>query len=52
MRILQRETIMLFADDYITDILNKLPSECAYLDYKQTPYLKDHYHELIKKTNH
>ncbi len=39
---------MLYADDYIIEILSKLPSECAYLDYKEIPYLKDHYHDLIK----
>jgi len=39
---------MLYADDYIIEILSKLPSECAYLDYKEIPYLKDHYYDLIK----
>lgn len=39
---------MQYADDFIVEILSRLPSECAYLDYKEIPYLKDHYHELIK----
>ncbi len=39
---------MRYADDFITETLIKLPSECAYLDYKEIPYLKDHYHDLIK----
>lgn len=39
---------MRYADDFITETLSRLPSECAYLDYKEIPYLKDHYHDLIK----
>lgn len=39
---------MRYADDFIIEILYSLPSECAYLDYKEIPYLKDHYHDLIK----
>lgn len=39
---------MQYADDFILEILSKLPSECAYLDYKEIPYRKDHYHDLIK----
>ncbi|MCM1233989.1 MAG: ATP-binding protein [Ruminococcus flavefaciens] len=39
---------MQYADDIIIEILYRLPSECAYLDYKEIPYLKDHYHDLIK----
>ena len=39
---------MWYADDFITETLSRLPSECAYLDYKEIPYLKDHYHDLIK----
>ena len=39
---------MWYVDDFITETLSRLPSECAYLDYKEIPYLKDHYHDLIK----
>lgn len=39
---------MWYADDYIIEILSRLPSECAYLDYKLIPYVKDHYQDLIK----
>lgn len=39
---------MRYADDFIIETLSRLPSECAYLDYKEIPYLKDHYHDLIK----
>ena len=39
---------MWYADDYIIEILSKLPSECAYLDYKLFPYVKDHYQDLMK----
>lgn len=39
---------MWYADDYIIEILSRLPSECAYLDYKEIPYLKDHYQDLMK----
>lgn len=39
---------MRYADDFIVEILSRLPSECAYLDYKEIPYLKDHYYDLIK----
>ena len=39
---------MWYVDDFITETLYRLPSECAYLDYKEIPYLKDHYHDLIK----
>ena len=35
-----------YADDFIVEILSRLPSECAYLDYKEISYLKDHYHDL------
>ena len=39
-----------FAEDYIKEILSRLPSECAYIDYKQVPYTKAHYSDLIKDT--
>ena len=39
---------MRYVDDFIVEILSRLPSECAYLDYKEIPYLKDYYHDLIK----
>lgn len=39
---------MRFVDDYIQEILRRLPNECAYIDYKQTPYFKRQYHDLIK----
>lgn len=32
---------MSFIDDKVLEVLAKLPSECAYIDYKEIPYLKD-----------
>ncbi len=31
---------MSFIDDKILEVLEKLPSECAYIDYKEIPYVK------------
>ena len=31
---------MNFIDDKVLEILEKLPSECAYIDYKESPYFK------------
>lgn len=39
---------MLSAENYIIDILSSLPNECAYLDYKVIPYVKNYYHDLIR----
>ena len=39
---------MRFTEDYILEILTRLPNECAYLDYKEFPYVKRVYSDLIK----
>ena len=31
---------MSFIDDKVLEVLSKLPSECAYIDYKEFPYIK------------
>ena len=31
---------MRYADDFVTETLSRLPSECTYLDNKEIPYLK------------
>ena len=31
---------MIFIDDKVLEVLAKLPSECAYIDYKENPYIK------------
>ncbi len=31
---------MIFIDDKVLEVLAKLPSECAYIDYKEIPYIK------------
>lgn len=35
-------------DSCVKEVLAELPSECAYIDYKEIPYKKQRYHELIK----
>lgn len=40
--------MMEFVEQTIIDILEKRPSECAYLDYKQYPYPKIKKHDFIK----
>lgn len=40
--------MMEFVEHIIIDILEKKPSECAYLDYKQYPYPKNKKHDFIK----
>ena len=39
---------MRFAEEYIIYILMHLPNECAYLDYKEIPYIKREYGNLVK----
>lgn len=39
---------MEFVEQTIINILEKKPSECAYLDYKQYPYPKNKKHDFIK----
>ena len=39
---------MWFVEEDIRKILIELPSECSYLDYKETPYLKSKKHDFIK----
>ena len=40
--------MMWFVEEDIRKILIELPSECSYLDYKETPYLKSKKHDFIK----
>lgn len=37
---------MTFIDDKVLEVLEKLPSECAYIDYKEYPYIKGAKYEL------
>ena len=39
---------MHFIEEDIREILNILPSECAYIDYKQIPYSKSKKHDFVK----
>lgn len=39
---------MWVVEDDIRKILNELPSECSYLDYKIIPYSKDKKHDFVK----
>ena len=40
---------MNFIDDKVLEILEKLPSECAYIDYKESPYFKgDKDYEFVR----
>lgn len=39
---------MWFVEEDIRKILIELPSECSYLDYKETPYMKSKKHDFIK----
>ena len=47
---------MTFIDDKVLEVLEKLPSECAYIDYKEYPYIKgakdyEFIHDVISMLN-
>ncbi|MBE6719997.1 MAG: ATP-binding protein [Ruminococcaceae bacterium] len=39
---------MSYIDDKVREVIDNLPNECAYIDYKEIPYLKTYYHDLVK----
>lgn len=39
---------MIYDDDKVKEILQKIPSECPYIDYKEIPYKANKKHDFIK----